>query len=120
MADPACCNKGPNELLAAILGLDQEIFDRLQQVIEAVIAGAGSDIESGSQAIANGAGTVSVVFPVAFAGVPNVVVTISRPANGDLLQVNLDENSITAAGFTAAFSDVTPNGNYLLKWIATV
>lgn len=37
MADsPNCCNKGPNELLAEILALRQAIFDRLQQLIQAL------------------------------------------------------------------------------------
>lgn len=83
-----------------------------------VPAAATSTLQSGSQAIGNGLDTVSVVFPVAFAAIPAVVATVSRPAADPLIDWNIDEASITVNGFTASLGATTPNGNYKLKWMA--
>jgi len=79
-----------------------------------------SDLQSGSTDIGNGVDTISVVFGTAFSGVPAVVVSISRPAGEDMISVNLDEASITAAGFTASLGATTASANYKIKWMAKI
>lgn len=102
------CSDGPTDLLRKILiGLP-----------EIVISGGSGDCQSGSQAIGNGLDTVSVVFPTPFAVAPVVVVSISRPAADPLIEVNIDEASITVLGFTASLGATTPNADYRLKWMA--
>lgn len=75
-------------------------------------------LDSGAEAIANGAATVSVVFTTVFATAPTVRVSIARPAGNDMIFANIDSGSITTTGFTAELSNTTPNGNYLLQWEA--
>lgn len=106
--EPGCCD-GPNELLRKILlGL-----------AEISISGGGTGtLQSGSQNIGSGVDTISVTFPVAFAATPDVVLTISRPAAEDLIQVNIDDASLTTTGFTASLSATTGSANYKLKWFA--
>lgn len=74
--------------------------------------------QAGSQAIGSGVNTISVVFPVAFAVPPVIVGTMSRPVGENLFDVNIDEASITVAGFTASLSGTTLSANYRLKWMA--
>lgn len=81
--------------------------------------GAGANLQSGSQAIGSGLDTVSVVFPVAYAAVPTVVVSLSRPAADPIMEVNIDEASITVNGFTASLGGTTVDANYRLKWMAS-
>lgn len=75
-------------------------------------------LQAGSQVIGSGVETISVVFPTPFAVAPVVVATISRPVAEGLIEVNIDEASITVAGFTASLSATTPSANYRLKWMA--
>lgn len=75
-------------------------------------------LQAGSQAIGIGLATVSVVFPVAFAAAPVVLVSISRPAAENLIRVNVDEASVTVAGFSATLSAGVGSANYKLKWMA--
>jgi len=105
--EPSCCD-GPNELLRKILlGLPD------------ISGGGGSgNVQSGSQAIGSGVDTISVVFPVAYSGVPDVVISISRPVAENLIQANIDEASITTTGFTASLSATTGTANYRIKWMA--
>lgn len=87
--------------------------------VTVTIAGAtSSNVQSGTQNIGNNVDTISVVFPVAFAGIPEVVLTISRPAAENLIYANIDEASITANGFTATLSGSTTSANFKLKWFA--
>lgn len=82
------------------------------------ISSITTGLQSGSQAIGAGVDTISVVFPVAFTAVPDVVVSISRPVAEGLIDVNIDEASITVAGFTASLGATTPTANFRLKWFA--
>lgn len=83
-------------------------------------AGGLSGSQFGSQAITNGADTVSVVFAEAFDAVPSSIrVSISRPTGGDIITVNVNSDSITAAGFTCDLGNNVPNGNYTLEWEAS-
>lgn len=77
-----------------------------------------STLQSGSQIIGAGVETISVVFGTAFALAPTVVASMSRPVAENLLFVNIDEASITVAGFTATISGITGSANYRLKWMA--
>lgn len=86
--------------------------------VTVTIPGGTSTLQSGSQAIGSGVDTISVVFPVAFAGVPDVVISISRPVAENLIQANIDEASITVNGFTASLGAATGSANYILKWMA--
>lgn len=82
------------------------------------VPGATSTLQAGSEAIGNGLDTVSVVFPVAYAAIPVVTATVSRPAADPLITWNIDEASITVNGFTASLGANTINANYKLKWMA--
>lgn len=86
--------------------------------VTVTVPGATSTLQAGSQAVTNGLDTVSVVFPVAYAAIPVVVASISRPVAESLIQVNIDEASITVAGFTASLSGAVGSANYKLKWMA--
>lgn len=77
-----------------------------------------SALQSGSEAVANGTDTVTVVFPSAFVGTPSVVVTVSRPLGEFLIYANIDDASLTATGFTASLSGTVTSANYKLKWMA--
>ena len=77
-----------------------------------------TSLQAGSQAIGNGVETISVVFPVAFAVAPVIVASMSRPAAEDMISFNIDEASITVAGFTASLGSTTTSANYRLKWMA--
>lgn len=138
------CNDGPNELLRKILlGLPEisggggtgdvvgpagavdgniAIFDGVTgKLIEDSginISQINTTLQSGSQNIGAAVDTISVVFPVAFVALPDVVLTISRPAAEDLIYVNIDDASLTVAGFTASLSATTGSANYKLKWFA--
>lgn len=144
---PGCCD-GPNELLYKILlgladiegGLgggdvvgpagatdgDIVLFDGATGKL---IKDSGvnisdivteDDLQAGSQAIGSGVDTISVVFPTVMTGVPVVLASMSRPAAEDLIFINIDEASITAAGFTASLSSTTGSANYRMKWMAKV
>ena len=86
--------------------------------VTVTVPGATSTLQAGSEAIGNGLDTVSVVFPVAYAAIPVVTATVSRPVADPLIDWNIDEASITVNGFTASLGATTPNGNYKLKWMA--
>lgn len=75
-------------------------------------------LQSGAQAIAAGGFVVTVVFPVAFVGVPKVVCTMSRPSGSALIQLNINSETILATGFTARLSAMTPDATYILQWMA--
>lgn len=75
-------------------------------------------LQAASQDIGNGVDTISVVFGTAFAAAPVVVGTISRPVAENLIEVNIDQASITTLGFTASLSATTGSANYKLKWMA--
>lgn len=77
-----------------------------------------STLQSGSEAIGSGVDTISVVFPTAFGVIPNVVVSISRPVAENMIEVNIDEASISGAGFTCSLGAATGSANYKLKWMA--
>lgn len=80
--------------------------------------GTASTLQSGSQAIGNGVDTISVIFPVAYAAAPTVVACISRPVAENMVELNIDEASITTTGFTASLSAATGTANYKIKWMA--
>ena len=87
--------------------------------VTVTIAGGGAGtLQSGSQDIGSGVDTISVVFPVAYAAAPVVVATMSRPAAENLIELNIDQASITVAGFTASLSSTTASANYKIKWMA--
>lgn len=112
------CTVSEWDLLVAILEQDVASFDRLQQLIQVLSGSGGLSLQSGSQPIPLGVDTVSVVFPVPFASPPTVVGSISRPSTENLVEFNVDENSITALGFTASLGAATGSANYNLKWMA--
>jgi hypothetical protein len=94
-------------------------WDLLKLILEELENLAPSTtIQSGSKAIGSGVDTVTVTFPEVFDHVPDVVVSISRPAAEDLIDVNIDEASISATGFTVSLGTHTGSANYKLKWIA--
>lgn len=145
--EPSCCD-GPNELLRKILlglpeigsGSSVSIEDQGVELTAGVsvinfvgagvtatvvgddvtvtIPGSSSSVQSGTQDIGNGVDTISVVFPVAFATAPDVVVSISRPSGENLVFANINEASITVNGFTAELSGTTTSANFKLKWMA--
>lgn len=86
--------------------------------VTVTIPGATSNLQSGSQDIGNGVDTISVVFGAAFGAAPTVVATISRPVAEGLIECNIDQASITVAGFTASLSSTTGSANYKIKWMA--
>lgn len=86
--------------------------------VTVTISGSSTDVEAGSQAIGAGVDTISVVFGTPFAVAPVVVATVSRPVAENLIECNIDEASITVAGFTASLSATTASANYKLKWMA--
>lgn len=112
------CNFDEWDLLVAILEQDIASFNRLQQLIEVVSGSGALNLQSGSQPILIGSDTVSVVFPIPFVSVPTVVASISRPSTENLVEFNIDENSITVNGFSASLGAATGTANYNLKWIA--
>lgn len=75
-------------------------------------------LQAGNQAIGSGVETISVVFGTAFGVAPVVVATISRPVAENMIECNIDEASVTVAGFTASLSSTTGSANYKLKWMA--
>lgn len=97
-----------------------ELLFKILQSLPSISTGGGttSTLQSGQQAIANGADTVSVVFPTVFAAVPDVTVTISRPSGEALIPVNINQDSLTVTGFTAELGGTTPSGNYFIHWFA--
>lgn len=86
--------------------------------VTVTIPGATSTLQSGSQDIGSGVDTIAVVFPVAYAVAPVVVISMSRPVAESLIFVNIDQASITTLGFTASLSATTGSANYKLKWMA--
>lgn len=82
------------------------------------VSTVNTTLQSGSQNIGSGVSTISVVFGTPFLSVPDVVVSISRPAAEPLIDVNIDEASITVNGFTASLGATTDTANYKLKWMA--
>lgn len=145
---PGCCD-GPNETLRNILlGLGSisddlangDVFGPASSVNNDIVTFDGvtgklikdsgvaissivttTTLKSGSQDIGSGVSTISVVFAPAFSGVPtSIVATMSRPVAEDLIAINIDEASITAAGFTATLSGTTASANYKMKWMANL
>lgn len=100
----------------------QLLFKILESLPDISTGGGGSNgtIQSGAQAIGSGIGNVAVIFPVAFASAPHVVCTVSRPAGGALIQVNVNSDQILTTGFGARLSALTPNATYILQWHAHV
>lgn len=78
----------------------------------------GVSLQSGSEPIGNGLDTVTVVFPIPFTVPPNVVAIISRTSGDPVIDVDLDQDSITTTGFDAKLASVTPNADYFLQWMA--
>lgn len=77
-----------------------------------------STLQSGSQAIADGVDVACVIFPTPFVGIPNVVATLSRDAVDPVMELNIDEDSITATGFCVTLGGTTINANYVIQWMA--
>lgn len=76
--------------------------------------------QQGTNSIANGATSVVVTFPQAFASVPAVVVPVVRNISNDgtKLPITANTTSWTASGFTVTLSQATNSANYELVWIA--
>lgn len=82
--------------------------------------GSGSAlVQAGSQAVANNADSASVVFPQAFATVPIVQATLSRPNGDPIVSVAVDTASVTVNGFNVQFGAAVGNANYVLDWRAS-
>ena len=96
----------------------QLIFKILESLPFISGGGGTSTLQSGSQNIGSGVETISVVFPVAFAATPDVVISISRPVDENLIYANIDDASLTATGFTVSLGAATGSANYKLKWMA--
>lgn len=80
-----------------------------------------ANFQAGTQFIGNGKDTIDVVFSPAFPTLPTTVVaTIGRSAGEDLIECNIDQDSITVNGFTAHLSATTSGVNYVLNWSAFV
>lgn len=105
-----------NNNLAAFDGVTGKLIKDSGIAISSVVT--TSTLQSGSQAIGTGVDTISVVFPTPFSVAPVVVATMSRPVAESLIELNIDEASITALGFTASLSASTGSVNYRLKWMA--
>lgn len=86
--------------------------------VTVTIPGATSSVQSGNQAIGSGVDFISVVFPVAFAVAPDVIISVSRPVAENLIYANVDKASVTPLGFTASLGSTTGSTNYELTWIA--
>lgn len=113
------CGMSELDILKLIFESDQAIFDRLSQVITAAAAGgSGNGTQAGSQPIANGSDTVSVVFTTPFATVPVIVANASRPVAESIIDANIDSASITVNGFTASLGGAPASANYRLHWMA--
>jgi hypothetical protein len=73
----------------------------------------------GKVAIASGARTVTVTFSAPLSNTPqSVTCSISRPAGGAKISADVNEDSITTAGFTAELTGPTPDANYKLHYAA--
>lgn len=121
MATPSTecyCGMSQLDILKLILESDTAIFDRLSQVITAASSSTSCCTEAGINNIANGSDTVSVVFPVPFATVPTIQVSIARPVASPLIDVNIDRDSVTVNGFTASLGGSPASGDYRLHWMA--
>lgn len=79
-----------------------------------------ANLQSGAQAIPVATTTQAVVFPTAFASAPHVVCSMSRPAGGVAIQLNINSNTIATTGFSVRLSAATPDGTYILQWMAHI
>jgi hypothetical protein len=78
-----------------------------------------SVIRKNKVAIADAATSVAVVFSSPMSGVPVVTCNLLMPTTGgDSIFATPIEDTITAAGFTAAFSGPVPSASYKLSYIA--
>ncbi|MCC5790965.1 MAG: hypothetical protein JJT75_15145 [Opitutales bacterium] len=77
------------------------------------------DMYSGSATIPSGVSTVPV-SGLSLPGKPDrILATVSRPGSGGAnIFATVDANSITADGFTARLSGLTPDANHTLDWVA--
>lgn len=108
------CSDSPRDLLFKILV-------RLNEMTGGGGSGTGtSNAVMGQQAIGAGVDFVDVVFAVPFASAPHVVVSLSRPTGEFILSVNVNQNSITAAGFRAELGATTPTANYVIHYVASI
>lgn len=77
-------------------------------------------LQTGSQFIPQGAASINITFPVAFDGVPAVIVPVVRNLSTDDTKYLIEAGATqaTSQGFTAYF-DIAPNtGNYEICWTA--
>lgn len=84
------------------------------------ISGGGGDesLESGSERVVNGSSTLCIVFPTPFTSIPNIVVSLSRNVSDPVLEINIDEDSITVNGFCVTLSGAVTTENYVVHWMA--
>lgn len=80
--------------------------------------GGSGTVQTGNKAIGSGVDTISVTFATPFASAPSVIVSLSRPVGESIIDVNVDQASITTTGFTASLGSTTPDANYKINWIA--
>lgn len=77
------------------------------------------EMKRGTQAIADAATTVAVVFGTAFSGTPTVVATVLTPDGADYMTCDVIDSSISATGFTARLvNGPAPGAGYKLSWMA--
>lgn len=105
-----------DDRIATFDGATGKLIQDSGVLISAVVT--NTTLQAGNQAIGSGVETISVVFGTAFAVAPVVVATISRPVAENLIDCNIDEASVTTAGFTASLTSTTGSANYKLKWMA--
>lgn len=112
----ACANCGDS-----IWDLLKKILDRLNEMTGGGGGGGGtSNAVMGEQSIGIGVDFVDVVFAVPFASAPHVVASISRPAGQFLIEMNVNQDSITAAGFRAELSATTPTTDFVIHYVASI
>lgn len=105
-----------NNDIALFDGVTGKLIKDSGVAISSIVTNA--TLQAGSQVIGSGVDTISVVFGTPFASPPVVVATMSRPVAENMIELNIDEASITVAGFTASLSSTTGSANYRLKWMA--
>lgn len=87
--------------------------------VTVTIPGSSSGtIQSGTGVVVNGANSLAVVFPVAFASPPVVVAAIGHPTGEANNIVNILTDTVTALGFTARLTGAAPSANYRILWHA--
>ena len=76
--------------------------------------------QRGMEIVPQNSGTLQIVFPTPFTGVPawvDCTLALGSPTD-PTIESHPDQSTLTATGFTAVFAAQTPTSNYRLYWTA--